>query len=317
MSVILNFRRSTFLPHKAPLTEKNLSDQRGKVFVVTGGSGGIGKELVNILYQRNAKIYIAARSKSKTNEVIEELTKSHPSSTGELIFLPLQLDDLRTIKSSAEEFLSKETRLDVLWNNAGVMVPPQGSKTKQGYELQIGVNNLGHFLFTWFLRSTLEATAQIAPKNSVRVIWVSSSAADGAPHPAIDFDNMDYHLEEGIWSKYSRSKAGNVIHSAEFARRTQGSGIVSIALNPGNFVTNLQQNMPKMQLAVFKLMTSHPKNGAYTELFAGLSPTITEKDNGGLVSPFGKTEPARKDLLDPELGRTYWEWSEAQISPYL
>ncbi|USP80366.1 Putative Short-chain dehydrogenase [Curvularia clavata] len=294
MSLSLNVRRSTLLPHKAPLTEKNLSDQTGKVFIVTGGSSGLGKELVNILYQRNAKVYIAARSKSKTNEVIEELTKSHPSSTGELIFLSLQLDDLTTIKSSAQEFLSKETRLDVLWNNAGVMVPPQGSKTKQGYELQIGVNNLGHFLFTWFLRSTLEATAQIAPKNSVRVIWVSSSAADGAPHPAIDFDNMDYHREEGIWSKYSRRKAGNVIHSSEFARRTQGSGIVSI-----------------------KLMASHPNNGAYTELFAGLSPTITEKDNGGWVSPFGKTEPARKDLLDPELGRTYWEWSEAQISPYL
>jgi len=100
--------------------------------------------------------------------------------------------------------------------------------------------------------------------------------------------------------------------------------------NPGNFVTNLQQNMSKMQLAMFvsrlptrplmectlrshcvqKLTTSHPKNGAYTELFAGVSPTIT-KDNGGWVSPFGKVEPACKDLLDPELGRKYWEWSEA------
>ncbi|OCK94113.1 uncharacterized protein K441DRAFT_677636 [Cenococcum geophilum 1.58] len=234
-----------------------------------------------------------------------------------LTFLPLQLGDLSMIKSSAEQFLAKETRLDVQWNNADVMVSPQGSKTKQGLELQIGVNNLGHFLFTWFLRPVLEATAKIAPRNSVRVIWVSSSAADAAPHPAIDFENMDYHREEGIWPKYSRSKAGSVIHSAEFARRTQGSGIVSIALNPGNFVANLQQNMSKMQLAMFKLATSHPKNGAYAELFAGVSSTITEKDNGGWVSPFGKVGPARKDLLDPELGRKHREWSEAQIRPFL
>lgn len=95
--------------------------------------------------------------------------------------------------------------------------------------------------------------------------------------------------------------------------------------------------MSKMQLAMFigrlpthplmectlrlhcvqKLTTSHPKNSAYTELFAGVSLTITEKDNGGWVSPFGKVEPARKDLLDPELGRKYWEWSEAQIRPFL
>ncbi|KAH7475383.1 hypothetical protein FOMA001_g11589 [Fusarium oxysporum f. sp. matthiolae] len=62
---------------------------------------------------------------------------------------------------------------------------------------------------------------------------------------------MDYHREEGAWMKYSRSKAASVIHSAEFARRTKGTGIISLALNPGNFVTNLQQNMSKMELAMF------------------------------------------------------------------
>jgi NAD(P)-dependent dehydrogenase (short-subunit alcohol dehydrogenase family) len=196
--------------------------------LVTGGSGGLGKELINILYQQNAKIYVAARSESKTMEVIREIQRAHPSSAGELVFLRLQLDDLTTIKQSADEFLAKENRLHVLWNNAGVMVPPQGSKTVQGYELQIGTNNLGHFLFTHFLRPVLAETAKTAPKNSVRVVWVSSSAADGAPHPAIDFSNMDYHIEEGIWSKYSRSKAGNVLHSAEFARRTANEGIISV-----------------------------------------------------------------------------------------
>jgi NAD(P)-dependent dehydrogenase (short-subunit alcohol dehydrogenase family) len=263
-----DLRCSTIIPHKPVLTEKNLQDQSGKVFIVTGGTGGLGKELITILHQHNAKIYVAARSESKTKELIDELERANPKSKGDVVFLKLQLDDLTTIKASAEEFLAKESRLDVLWNNAGVMVPPAGSKTKQGYELQLGINNLGHFLFTHFLTPTLQQTAKTAPKDSVRVIWVSSSAADAAPRPAIDFSNMDYARDEGLWAKYIRSKAGNVIHSAEFARRTEGSGIVSLvstavellpqtsnrivqALNPGNFVTDLQQTMPKMQLALF------------------------------------------------------------------
>lgn len=175
---------------------------------------------------------MAARSQSKTREVIRDIKAAHPNSIGQMIFLPLVLDDLTTIKASADEFLAQETRLDVLYNNAGVMVPPQGSKTVQGYELQIGVNNLAPFLFTHFIHPVLVATAQIAPKNSVRVIWVSSSAADGAPTPAIDFTNMDYHNEEGIWPKYSRSKAGNVLHAVEYARRTAGQGIISIVRHP-------------------------------------------------------------------------------------
>ncbi|KAH7127746.1 hypothetical protein B0J13DRAFT_564463 [Dactylonectria estremocensis] len=197
------------------------------------------------------------------------------------------------------------------------MVPPDGSKTVQGYELQLGVNNLAHHLFTTLLTPTLKATAQVAPRDTVRVVWVSSSAADTAPNPAIDFSNINYQREEGLWAKYMRSKAGNVIQAAEYARRTEGSGILSLSLNPGNFVTNLQNNMPKWQLAMFKLIAHPPKNGAYTELFAGLHPSITEKDNGSWVSPFGKKEAARKDLVEPDLGRKYWEWCETQVRPYM
>lgn len=186
---------------------------------MTGASGGIGKELSSILYQRNGTVYLAARSASKVDEVIEEIRKQHPKSSGKLKFLPLVLDDLTTIKATANEFLAQESRLDVLFNNAGVMVPPQGSTTKQGFELQLGVNNMAHQLLTHLLTPTLVTTASIAPKDSVRVIWVSSSAADNAPKPAINFSNMDYHNEEGIWPKYSRSKAGSVIQASEFARR--------------------------------------------------------------------------------------------------
>ncbi|CAI7609154.1 hypothetical protein N7533_000553 [Penicillium manginii] len=317
MSLNLGMRCSTVLPNKATLTEQNLPDQSGKVFLVTGASGGLGKLLTDILYRHNGKVYLAARSESKTKEAIEEIRAAHPSSKGELIFLSVQLDDLTTIKKAADEFLAKEDHLDVLWNNAGVMVPPEGSRTKQGYELQYGVNNIAHFLLTHFLRPALETAAKQAPRNSVRVIWVSSSAADAAPNPAVDLTNMDYQREEGAWMKYSRSKAASVIHSAEFARRNKGTGIISLALNPGNFVTNLQQNMSKMELTMFKLIASEPINGAYTELFAGISDKITEENNGGWVSPFGKLEKVRKDLVEPALGEKFWDWTLEQVKPYL
>ena len=107
-------------------------------------------------------------------------------------------------------------------------MPPQGSKTVQGYELQLGTNNIGHFLFTKLLRPILAKTASTAPPNSVRVIWVSSMAAQVAPKPAINFENMDYKKDEVAWTKYCRSKAGNVVQAAEFARLTKEEGIVSM-----------------------------------------------------------------------------------------
>ena len=165
-----------------------------KVFIVTGGNSGIGKALVNILYQRNARVYIATRSHKRTSEAIAEIEAAHPKSKGSLIFLELILDDLSQIKSAAQTFLRQETRLDVIWNNAGVMHPPLGSQTKQGYELQMGVNTLAHFLFVKFLTPILIETAKTpgTAKNSVRIIWVSSMSVDFSEKPAIDFTNLDY-----------------------------------------------------------------------------------------------------------------------------
>ncbi|KAJ9302085.1 hypothetical protein DTO271G3_951 [Paecilomyces variotii] len=271
---------SNLFPPAPQFTEKNLSDQKGKVFIITGSSGGIGKQLAAILYGRNATVYIATRSKQKAESAISEISQTYPDSKGQLIFQHLDLGDLTTIRKSADEFLKKESRLDVLWNNAGVMVPPPGSKTAQGHELQLGTNNIGHFLFTHFLRPVLKQTAQSSPKGSVRVVWVSSSMAEMAPKPAIDFSNMDYHRDETQWRKYARSKAGNVLHACEFARQVKKEGIVSVSLNPGNLITDLQRTMPKWQLIFVKLIAYDPKFGAYTELFAGLHPEITEEKTG-------------------------------------
>ncbi|KAI2471974.1 hypothetical protein F4781DRAFT_385660 [Annulohypoxylon bovei var. microspora] len=146
-----------------------------QVYIVTGSNTGVGKELARILYSKNAKVYVVARSQDKANKAIEEISKAFPTSKGSLVFLKLDLSDLTTIKASADEFLAKETKLDVLFNNAGVQNPlPEPSKTPQGYEYHLGVNGIGTFAFTKFLTPILASTAKT--EGTSRVIWVSSSA---------------------------------------------------------------------------------------------------------------------------------------------
>lgn len=232
---------------KASLTEQTLPDQSGKassllfpshheadltliqVFIVTGSNSGIGKELAQILYGHNAKVYIAARSEAKAIDAIQEIKSKHPTSRGALVYLHLDLNDLTTVKSSADAFLAQEKSLHVLWNNAGAMRPPQGSATKQGYELQIGTNNVAPFLFTKLLTPLLIETAKRSSPNSVRVVWVSSSAPDSlAPPGGLDVNNLDYKKDAGSWAKYAISKAGNIYHGKEYARRFGKDGIISI-----------------------------------------------------------------------------------------
>jgi retinol dehydrogenase 12 len=181
------------------------------------------------LYSKNAAVWIAARNKEKGLNAIAAIKEAHPTSSGRLEYLKLDLSDLSTIKASAEEFLAREKRLDVLFNNAGVMVPPHGSKTAQGYELQLGTNCLGPFLFTQLLTPILVATAKTAPKGSVRVAWVSSSAADLlSPTGGVDMQNIDYKRDILYPFKYGVSKAGNYYHATEYARRHREDGIVSV-----------------------------------------------------------------------------------------
>ena len=106
----------------------------------------MGEQLAKILYQHNAKVYAAGRSQEKAQRAFESIKQAHPKSNGELVFLNLDLNDLVTIKKTAETFLAAESRLDILWLNAGVMIPPSSSKTAQGLELQFGTNNVAHFL---------------------------------------------------------------------------------------------------------------------------------------------------------------------------
>jgi retinol dehydrogenase 12 len=180
-------------------------------------------------------VYLGARSEEKAAKAIEVIKQKNPSSEGSLVYLPLDLDDLSSIKESSRKFLSQEQRLDVLWNNAGVMITPKGSTTKQGYEKQLGTNALGPFLFTKQLTPVLQSTAQNlqsssnSPTGSVRVVWLSSSMVQTfAPIGGVDMNNLDYKDDKHAMHKYAVSKAANTLYSAEFARRYGKDGIISV-----------------------------------------------------------------------------------------
>lgn len=122
------------------------------------------------------------------------------------------------------------------------MIPVQGSKTAQGYELQLGTNNVAPFLFTKFLTERLVETARTASEGSVRVVWVASSAAKAfSPENGVDMSNLHYKVDKGAWHKYGVSKAGNILQAKAFATRHRADGVVSVVCNSPDGELELQR----------------------------------------------------------------------------
>ncbi|KAI0485533.1 short-chain dehydrogenase [Xylaria cf. heliscus] len=320
-----------FFPPKPTFTEQNVPDLTNKVYIVTGANTGVGKQLTRLLYSRNAKVYVAARSEGKANEAIRDIKKSHPSSSGSLIFLQIDLNDLSSVKASAEKFLSMETKLHVLFNNAGVQNLNKGANTVQGYEHHLGINTIAPFLFTKLLTPILARTAQaeVSTPGSVRVIWVSSQGTElsGIKSIGLDINNLDYHDDASDLVKYALSKVGNWLHGVEYAKRHKADGIISIPLNPGNLTSDLYRRNNELSIDVaMKVMGNPPIKGAYTELYAGLSPDITIEKTGSWVIPFGRLAEIRKDLQEATRSEAdggngnaakFWDWTEEQVKQYI
>lgn len=208
---------------------------------MTGSNTGVGKELASILYGANATVYVAARTESKATAAINSIVSAHSSSKGTIHFLKLDLSDLSTIQASANEFLAKESKLDVLWNNAGIMVPgAKSGKSAQGHELQYATNVLGPYLFTKLLCPLLEKTAVTSPRGSVRVCWAGSLGVDlGSPKGGVIFEedgSLKYRGEGGGGDEYAISKTGNFFLGYEFGKKYP-SVLHNVSLTP-NLVTS-------------------------------------------------------------------------------
>lgn len=329
--------QNIFIP-AAPLTEANLPDQTGRVHIVSGAYAGVGEQLMQILYSKNAVVYLAGRSPDKTAAAIALAREKHPSSTGRLEFLRLDLSDLTTIKPAVEAFLAKETRLDVLVNNAGVMLTTWSAPLAgaQGHELHMATNCLGPFLLTKLLTPILRATARTSHKDSVRVLWASSLAVNIlSPTGGITLLEEEGDGKTGPpWKtnfqllNYGQSKVGNYFYANEYHRRSAAAqdGIVSVAFNPGTLNSGLYRHLPAiLQPALF---LGHPsRQGAYTELFCGWSDEVTSDNCGAFVIPWGRLgdDYVRSDVLqsvrdsktDPDaLPRRFWEWSEKETAEF-
>ncbi|KAH9844890.1 Short-chain dehydrogenases/reductases family (SDR) [Teratosphaeria destructans] len=317
------------LPGTAGFTEHSIGSQADKVFIVTGGNSGIGLELVKILYGKGATVYMAGRSASRMTEAIETIIASPGTTPGVMKSLVIDFGDLATISKAASTFLQQESRLDVLWNNAGIAHVPAGSTSAQGYEAHMGTNCLGPYLFTKLLMPVLVRTAQSMSPGSVRVVWSTSSIVDMAGPPGglqISEQAPGKHNQDKAYN-YSASKAGNWFLASELDKRFgRQAGILSLAVNPGNLRTKGWDGVPFWMRFVLSPFIHGPKNGAYTYLWAGFCPEATMEDGGKFVIPWGRWHPdPRKDCLESlrskdqsgsGLAADFWEWCDEQTRQY-
>jgi NAD(P)-dependent dehydrogenase (short-subunit alcohol dehydrogenase family) len=251
-----------------------------------------------------------------------------PKNPGTLKFLHLDLNDLNSVKAATSTFASRETKLHVLWNNAGTGAyrVSQGARTAQGLEAMVGMHCVATLLFTTLLIPQLRIAAAEEPSssnNSARVVWTSSIVTDqGSPTYGINLETLDTGSPDRVLN-YAVSKAGSWMLSREMARRYGNEGIVSVAQNPGNVKGGSYEGTPAATMWFLNRFVLHaPACGAYTELYAGLSPDI---DNGTYIIPWGRMRPddecPRKDIVHAMLpekdggldyGKKLWDWCEKQ-----
>ena len=336
-----------FPSHPPPLTGNNIPSQEHRVFLVTGGYGGIGYHISRILYHAGGTVFIAGRNEDKALAAIEKIKASpkpdNPAlqhiNAGKLVFLYLDLSDLSTIKPAAEQFLAQQSKLDVLFHNAGVSLPPAGSTSAQGYELTVATNCLGPWLLNHFLTPALLAAAaaaknddEVESKGHTRVIWTASQVVDfSAPKGGINMSDLDSPPRDQS-KNYTNSKTGNFLLAGEFHRRVGGdNGILSITVNPGGLKTEILRHTSWLFRLCVSPLLHESVMGATTVLWAGLSADLDVAGDGGTgwVVPWGRRHDGLRDDLvactkDVEDGgsgsgkaRMFWEWCEGRCKEFI
>jgi len=226
--------------------------------------------------------------------------------------LQLDLANLKSVKAAAEEFLSKEPLLDVLFNNAGVFNPPGEMLTVDGYDLQFGTNVVGHFYFTKLVMPALLAAAAVSSDGTARVV---NTASNGHLFSGLNyntFKDSPARRKMSTLARYGQSKTGNIIFSAELGRRYGSQGIVSTALHPGAIKTDIVRHHSSFIHALWDLCFHDVSYGALTQLYAGTTVEGT-KLNGKYLIPWARIGKPRADTQDPQNGLELWNWLEEQV----
>jgi len=258
------------------------------------------------------EIFLAARTQSKAEEAIAEISQKVPES--KVSFLNLDLSSLKGVKQAAEEFKTRSDRLDVLINNAGVMALPY-SKTEDGYEIQFGTNHMGHALLTRLLMPTLLKTAE-EPGSDVRVLNLSSEGHQMAPKGGIIYDQAE--LEKwNTWRRYGQAKLANILHARELQRRNPS--ITATALHPGVIMTGLYTTVNKSNpvlrwsTSLMSMLFMDVPGGAKNTLFLVGAPKDQVRSSR-YWKPVGKAAGGSFwHAKDEKLAQQLWDWTEKEL----
>jgi len=290
---------------KPKWTEEDVPDQTGRTAIVTGANTGIGFETARALAEKGATVILACRDTSKGTEAAERIRARKPYAKIEA--MELDLADFASVRTFVERFNGRHDRLDLLINNAGVMIPPY-SKTKEGFELQFGTNHLGHFALTGLLLDRIVGT----PDS--RIVNVSSMAHKRGK---LDFDDLQWEKRTySATQAYCDSKIANLYFTFELQRRLSrsGSAVVVTASHPGWTSTDLQRHSNLLRI-LNRPFAQKPQAGAWPTLLAAVDPSAR---GGEYYGPDGfmeiKGHPTRVQpntlSQDRDIAARLWEVSE-------
>jgi NAD(P)-dependent dehydrogenase (short-subunit alcohol dehydrogenase family) len=220
-------------------TIANIGDQTGRTAVITGANTGLGYETAAALAAKGANVVLAVRNLEKGKGAADLISRRTPGAS--VALQELDLTSLESVRAAADELRSKHDTIDLLINNAGVMMTPK-STTKDGFELQFGTNHLGHFAFTGLLLDRVLATP------GSRVVTVSSTAHRFVR--GIRFDDLQWERDYSRARAYGQSKLANLMFTYELQRRLAGTNTIAAAAHPGGANTELTRNVPPLIAAV-------------------------------------------------------------------
>jgi NAD(P)-dependent dehydrogenase (short-subunit alcohol dehydrogenase family) len=274
-------------------------DSAPPIALITGANTGIGRYTAWGLVERGYRVYLACRSESKTQAVIDEILKAHPSAW--VKWLPIDLANFSAIQSSANSFLLENSHLDLLINNAGV----GGEKgcTVDGFEVAFGVNHMGHFLLTHLLMGALLNAK--APK----VVTVASNAHRFAW--GIDWLKVRQETKSILGAKdYAVSKLANILFSSQLSKHYSHKGLATYSLHPGVIRSDFWRHLPLGLMPLIKWgPLISPQQGARTSLYCALDAPHSETGffyaNSRIKKP---TVYARNESLAAELWEKSADW---------
>jgi len=248
-------------------TTADIPDQTGRTAVITGANTGLGYETAAALAAKGAHVVLAVRNLDKGKAAADLISTRTPGAS--VAVQELDLGSLESVRDAAEQLRSTYDQVDLLINNAGVMMTPK-STTKDGFELQFGTNHLGHFALTGLLLDRVLA----APGS--RVVTVSSTGHRFA-RSGIRFDDLQWDRDYSRVGAYGQAKLANLMFTYELQRRLQGTKTIAAAAHPGGSNTELMRNLPVAIRGVGALLTplfQGPDMGALPTLRAATDPGV-------------------------------------------